>query len=334
MTSPSFFVMNTPLDEPEAHGARGRSRNRQDPPGHGSALQGGFVRPAAVHGTVEAVRLNATNSNNVVTYPVWITVPNDELKLRPCMTASLQHRPLDGERRRARSEPGDCASGRTPKSTRRSASSRRRPAAGITGRPGSPETQRRGGATAATGRTPGAARRGARRGATRSRARPAAAARRQDAAPQAARQPARRQPAARSGRQPARVARRVRAARPGQGGRGGRGRAATSRNMTPEQRQAFDGALRRGGAARRRGGRAVAAAGGGRGGNRAAAAAATPGAARQRSQPAPPPVLASSRTPTRSTSCGRRLVRARHAGQRVEVGRQGPDGSEVLVAWA
>jgi HlyD family secretion protein len=41
-------------------------------------------------GTVDTVRLNATNNNNVVTYPVWIKVPNPELKLRPAMTAQLR----------------------------------------------------------------------------------------------------------------------------------------------------------------------------------------------------------------------------------------------------
>jgi HlyD family secretion protein len=41
-------------------------------------------------GTVDTVRLNATNTNNVVTYPVWIRVPNPELKLRPAMTATLR----------------------------------------------------------------------------------------------------------------------------------------------------------------------------------------------------------------------------------------------------
>jgi HlyD family secretion protein len=41
-------------------------------------------------GTVNAVRLNATNQNNVITYPVWIDVPNPDLKLRPSMTASLK----------------------------------------------------------------------------------------------------------------------------------------------------------------------------------------------------------------------------------------------------
>jgi HlyD family secretion protein len=40
-------------------------------------------------GTVENVRLNATTQNNVVTYPVWISVPNPE-RLRPSLTATLR----------------------------------------------------------------------------------------------------------------------------------------------------------------------------------------------------------------------------------------------------
>jgi HlyD family secretion protein len=44
----------------------------------------------AFAGTVEAVRLNAQTANNVVTYPVWITVKNPELTLRPSMTANLK----------------------------------------------------------------------------------------------------------------------------------------------------------------------------------------------------------------------------------------------------
>jgi HlyD family secretion protein len=46
-------------------------------------------RPERFTGTVDAVRLNAQNQSNVVTYPVWITVPNPELKLRPSMTATI-----------------------------------------------------------------------------------------------------------------------------------------------------------------------------------------------------------------------------------------------------
>ena len=40
-------------------------------------------------GTVETVTLNAKTANNVVTYPVWISVPNPDLKLRPSMTANV-----------------------------------------------------------------------------------------------------------------------------------------------------------------------------------------------------------------------------------------------------
>src|SRR5690606_21323077 len=41
-------------------------------------------------GTVETVRLNASTQNNVVTYPVWINVPNPALRLRPSLTATVQ----------------------------------------------------------------------------------------------------------------------------------------------------------------------------------------------------------------------------------------------------
>jgi HlyD family secretion protein len=41
-------------------------------------------------GTVETVTLNAQTQNNVVTYPVWIAVPNPDLMLRPGMTANVR----------------------------------------------------------------------------------------------------------------------------------------------------------------------------------------------------------------------------------------------------
>jgi HlyD family secretion protein len=41
-------------------------------------------------GEVEAVRLNASTQNNVVTYPVWISVPNPDLRLKPSMTANIR----------------------------------------------------------------------------------------------------------------------------------------------------------------------------------------------------------------------------------------------------
>ena len=42
------------------------------------------------HGEVSQVRLNATMTQNVVTYTVVVTTPNKDLKLLPYMTASLQ----------------------------------------------------------------------------------------------------------------------------------------------------------------------------------------------------------------------------------------------------
>jgi HlyD family secretion protein len=47
-------------------------------------------RDETFEGEVEAVRLNAQIQNNVVTYPVWIHVPNADLKLRPSMTANVR----------------------------------------------------------------------------------------------------------------------------------------------------------------------------------------------------------------------------------------------------
>ena len=41
-------------------------------------------------GSVETVRINAQVQNNVVTFPVWITVQNPDLRLRPSMTANLK----------------------------------------------------------------------------------------------------------------------------------------------------------------------------------------------------------------------------------------------------
>jgi HlyD family secretion protein len=41
-------------------------------------------------GTVDTKRLNASTMNNVVTYPVWIKVLNNQLRLMPSMTANLR----------------------------------------------------------------------------------------------------------------------------------------------------------------------------------------------------------------------------------------------------
>ena len=89
MTSPSFFIMNEPLD-------RLKLTANVDEAEIGKIRTGMEVEfivdsygQQKFYGTVDAVRLGATNQNNVVTYPVWISVPNPQLKLRPFMTATL-----------------------------------------------------------------------------------------------------------------------------------------------------------------------------------------------------------------------------------------------------
>ena len=90
MTAPSFFVLSTPLtelkltalvDEAEIGRIRRGMEVRFTVDAYGRRE---FL------GTVDAVRLNASTNNNVVTYPVWITVPNDDLTLRPSLTANLR----------------------------------------------------------------------------------------------------------------------------------------------------------------------------------------------------------------------------------------------------
>jgi HlyD family secretion protein len=89
MSTPSFFIMSTPLDKLKLTA-------NVDEAEIGKVRQGMEVRfrvdsygQKQFRGVVENVRLNATNNNNVVTYPVWITVDNPQLELRPSMTATL-----------------------------------------------------------------------------------------------------------------------------------------------------------------------------------------------------------------------------------------------------
>lgn len=89
MTTPTFFMLVTPLqllkltawvDEADI----GRVR-----PGMTVHFKVGTYGDEFFTGTVEAVRLNASRSNDVVSYPVWIHVPNEDLRLRPSMTADV-----------------------------------------------------------------------------------------------------------------------------------------------------------------------------------------------------------------------------------------------------
>jgi len=89
MTSPSFFIMNTPLENLKLTANVDEAEIGKIRTGMTVRFKVDSYGQQQFTGTVEAVRLNATNNNNVVTYPVWINVPNGELKLRPFMTAAL-----------------------------------------------------------------------------------------------------------------------------------------------------------------------------------------------------------------------------------------------------
>jgi HlyD family secretion protein len=89
MTSPSFFWMCTPLELLKLTARVDEANVGRVRPGMRVQFRVGTYGQEMFEGTVEAVRLNAMRTNDVVTYPVWIHVPNDDLRLRPSMTAEV-----------------------------------------------------------------------------------------------------------------------------------------------------------------------------------------------------------------------------------------------------
>ena len=79
-------------------------------------------------GTVSQVRLEPKVQQNVVTYATVIDVPNNELKLKPGMTANVNVEIARSYERAAHAERARCGSGRPAKCTRRSVRRRRTPA--------------------------------------------------------------------------------------------------------------------------------------------------------------------------------------------------------------
>jgi HlyD family secretion protein len=90
MTTPSFFVLSTPLQNLKLTALVDEAEIGRIRPGMEVRFTVDAYGRKEFRGTVDAVRLNASVNNNVVTYPVWITVPNPELELRPSMTANLR----------------------------------------------------------------------------------------------------------------------------------------------------------------------------------------------------------------------------------------------------
>ena len=89
MSTPSFFMLTTPLQLLKLNALVDEADIGRVRPGQTVKFRVNTFGQELFTGTVEAVRLNASNNNSVVTYPVWISVPNDNLRLRPGMTASV-----------------------------------------------------------------------------------------------------------------------------------------------------------------------------------------------------------------------------------------------------
>jgi HlyD family secretion protein len=90
MSTPSFFVLATPLTNLKLTALVDEAEIGRIRPGMEVRFTVDAYGRREFLGTVNAVRLNASVNNNVVTYPVWIDVPNSDLTLRPAMTASLR----------------------------------------------------------------------------------------------------------------------------------------------------------------------------------------------------------------------------------------------------
>jgi HlyD family secretion protein len=90
VNSPTFFFMGADLETLRLQAGVDEADIGRVRPGMPVSFTVDAYRGQRFTGTVEAVRLNAQNNNAVVTYPVWIEVPNPDLKLRPSMTANLQ----------------------------------------------------------------------------------------------------------------------------------------------------------------------------------------------------------------------------------------------------
>jgi HlyD family secretion protein len=90
MTVASFFVLVTPLDQLRLTAGVDEADIGRVRAGMPVEFQVETYGQARFYGEVDAVRMNATNQNNVVTYPVWIKVDNKDLRLRPSLTASAR----------------------------------------------------------------------------------------------------------------------------------------------------------------------------------------------------------------------------------------------------
>src|SRR5262249_25457622 len=90
MQTPQFFTIATDLTTLKLTASVDESEIGYLRPNMGVTFTVDAYGTQQFRGAVDAVRLNAQTVNNVVTYPVWITVQNPDLKLRPSMTANVR----------------------------------------------------------------------------------------------------------------------------------------------------------------------------------------------------------------------------------------------------
>lgn len=90
MNTPQFFTIATDLTTLKILAGVDEADISHIRPHMPVTFSVGSYKDEQFTGEVEAVRLNAQNQNNVVTYPVWITAPNADLRLRPSMTATMK----------------------------------------------------------------------------------------------------------------------------------------------------------------------------------------------------------------------------------------------------
>ena len=90
MTTPQFFQIATDLRTLKLSAGVDEADIGKIRPDMRVTFQVESYPNTTFEGVVDAVRLNASTQNNVVTYPVWISVPNPDLRLRPSMTANVR----------------------------------------------------------------------------------------------------------------------------------------------------------------------------------------------------------------------------------------------------
>jgi HlyD family secretion protein len=90
MTTPTFFQLASDLTTLQLTGGVDEADIGKIRPSQDVTFQVDAYPQQIFRGKVDRVRLNATSTNNVVTYQVVANVANPDLKLRPSMTATLK----------------------------------------------------------------------------------------------------------------------------------------------------------------------------------------------------------------------------------------------------